>query len=136
MLLLATASLLMACNNGGNGLGKTSTEKVAPASAPVMKLDKEVYDFGKIKPGEKVKYSYAFVNEGKSPLIITNAVASCGCTIPTKPDKPIKPGEKSAIDVVFDSAGKNGLIDKMITITANTVPAQTVVHLVGEITNK
>lgn len=100
---------------------------------PVLKFEKEIYDFGKIKDGDKVSYSYAFENTGKSPLIITDAVASCGCTIPSWPNKPINPGEKSAIKVIFNSAGKSGLIDKQITITANTAPAQTLVHLIGEV---
>lgn len=132
-VLLATVSMLMACNNQGKNGHSTSTENTFSAGVPVIKFDKEVYDFGKIKPGNKVKYSYAFENTGKSPLIITSAVASCGCTIPSPPTKPIAPGEKSAIGVVFDSAGKSGLIDKQITVTANTVPAQTIIHLVGEI---
>ncbi|WP_419803035.1 DUF1573 domain-containing protein [Mucilaginibacter sp.] len=137
MILLAISGLLAACNQNANTTSAVATtEKATTANIPVMKFDKEVYDFGKIKAGDKVSYDYAFVNTGKSPLIVTDAVASCGCTIPTKPDKPINPGEKSMIKVVFNSAGKSGLIDKQITITANTVPAQTMVHLVGEVITK
>lgn len=133
--MLATISLLSACNQNSNTNNTTETNK-ATANSPVLKFDKEVYDFGKIKAGDKVSYSYSFVNTGKSPLIVTDAVASCGCTIPTKPNKPVNPGEKSAIQVVFNSEGKSGLIDKQITVTANTVPAQTMVHLVGEVETK
>ncbi|RYE30431.1 MAG: DUF1573 domain-containing protein [Sphingobacteriaceae bacterium] len=135
-ILLAISGLLMACNQSNNTNTAASTEKTAAANSPVMKFDKEIYDFGKIKTGDKVSYDYAFVNTGKSPLIITNAVASCGCTIPSWPNTPVNPGEKKAIKVIFDSAGKSGLIDKQITVTANTVPAQTLVHLVGEVTTK
>ena len=35
----------------------------------------------------------AQVANGKIDLIITNAQASCGCTVPTWPKEPIKPGE-------------------------------------------
>jgi hypothetical protein len=58
------------------------------------------------------------------------------CTIPEPPKEPIAPGEKNKIKVVFSSAGKEGLQDKVITITANTIPAQTQVHLIGEVTKK
>jgi hypothetical protein len=66
-------------------------------------------------------------------LIIKDAVASCGCTKPEWPNTPIKPGESAAIKVTFNSLGKMGLQDKQITITANTNPAQNLVHLIGEV---
>lgn len=131
--MVAISGLLSACNQNNSTTGSTSTEKTMAGNNPVLKFDKEIYDFGKIKAGDKVSYSYSFVNTGKSPLIITDAVASCGCTIPSWPNKPINPGNKEAIKVIFNSAGKSGLIDKQITITANTVPAQTLVHLIGEV---
>ncbi len=135
--MLAAVGLLAACNQkNGTQDNASATEKTAVGNSPVLKFDKEIYDFGKIKAGDKVSYSYSFVNTGKSPLIITNAVASCGCTIPSWPKKPINPGAKEAIKVIFDSAGKSGLIDKQVTITANTTPAQTIVHLIGEIETK
>ena len=99
-----------------------------------MKFEKETHDFGKIKTGEKVTYEFKFTNTGKSPLIIKDAVASCGCTKPEWPKTPIKPGESAAIKVTFNSLGKMGLQDKQITITANTNPAQSLVHLIGEVT--
>ncbi|MGI4805904.1 MAG: DUF1573 domain-containing protein, partial [Janthinobacterium lividum] len=132
LILLAISGLLSACNQNSSTNGAASAEKNVAGNSPVMKFDKEIYDFGKIKAGDKVSYDYTFVNTGKSPLIITDAVASCGCTIPSWPNKPINPGEKNAIKVIFNSEGKSGLIDKQITITSNTVPAQTLVHLVGE----
>lgn len=135
--MLAAISLLTACNQKNGTQNTTSaTEKTAVGDLPVLKFDKEIYDFGKVKDGDKVSYSYSFANTGKSPLIITDAVASCGCTIPSWPKKPINPGQKEAIKVIFNSAGKSGLIDKQITITANTTPAQTLVHLIGEVEAK
>jgi hypothetical protein len=115
---------------------------VAPGSGPVvangaaMKFEYETHDFGKVAEGQKVTYEFNFANVGKSPLIISNAVASCGCTKPEWPTTPIKPGDGGQITVTFNSTGHVGLQDKMITITANTSPAQNVVHLVGEVTGK
>lgn len=136
IIILATASLFVSACNQGKQSGSAASEKIAVGNGPVLKFEKEVHDFGKIKAGDKVSYSYAFENTGKSPLIITDAVASCGCTIPKWPNKPVNPGEKSAIQVIFNSEGKSGLIDKQITITANTAPAQTLVHLIGEVETK
>ncbi|SDP55682.1 Protein of unknown function [Mucilaginibacter sp. OK268] len=145
--LLTAGVLLSACNQTpANGAASTTADSTATktaatttanaATAPVMKFEKESHDFGKIKQGDKVSYDFKFTNDGKSPLIITDAVASCGCTTPEWPKTPVKPGESALIKVVFNSAGKTGLQDKQITITANTVPAQTMVHLIGEVLTK
>src|ERR1700760_762256 len=129
------ASSLMACHQGNKAASATDSASVA-ANAPIIKFDKESFDFGKIKQGDKVTYDFKFTNTGKSPLIIKDAIASCGCTKPEWPTTPIKPGESGAIKVTFNSVGKMGLQDKQITITANTNPAQNLVHLIGEVTTK
>ncbi len=152
--ILAAGILLSACNQSAKtaktadsaatqpaeaGASATSAGSMTAANqvnAPVMNFDKSSYDFGKITRGDKVKYDFKFTNTGKSPLIITSAVASCGCTTPNWPKTPITPGQIGQITVVFNSTGKVGLQDKMVTITANTNPAQTVVHLVGEVLEK
>jgi hypothetical protein len=125
-----------AANTSDSTTNKTAATTANAATAPVMKFEKESHDFGKIKQGDKVSYDFKFINNGKSPLIITDAVASCGCTTPEWPKTPVKPGESGLIKVVFNSAGKTGLQDKQITITANTVPAQNMVHLIGEVLTK
>jgi len=136
--LVAAGLLLSACNQSKTSSTAATTDSAATttanaANAPVMKFEKESHDFGKIKTGDKVNYDFKFTNTGKSPLIISEAHATCGCTIPEWPKAPVKPGESGIIKVTFNSAGKNGLQDKQITVTANTVPAQTMVHLIGEV---
>jgi plastocyanin len=133
LFTLIAASMLMACNSPQSGDKTANNTTANAANAPVMKFEKEMHDFGKIKSGDKVTYEFKFTNTGKSPLIITDAVATCGCTKPEWPHTPIKPGDAGAIKVTFNSAGKMGLQDKMITITGNTVPAQNMVHLIGEV---
>ncbi len=135
--IMAVSVLLVACNSnqaGGDLSANNGSTTAAPADAPIMKFEKETHDFGKIKSGDKVGYEFKFTNTGKSPLIVKDAIASCGCTKPEWPASPIKPGESGIIKVTFDSRGKMGLQDKQITITANTNPAQNLVHLIGEVT--
>ncbi|MET3502657.1 putative small secreted protein [Mucilaginibacter rubeus] len=139
--LVAAGMLLSACNssngNTADSASKANADSAATAAnAPVAKFEKESHDFGKIKEGDKVSYDFKFTNTGKSPLIITNARATCGCTTPTWPKAPVKPGESGIISVTFNSAGKSGLQDKQITVTANTQPAETMVHLIGEVLKK
>lgn len=113
----------------------TSDGKVDTSQLPKFSFVNDTYDFGQIKQGEKVSYSFKFKNTGNTPLIISSASASCGCTVPSYPEEPIQPGEESKIDVVFDSNGKMGMQTKTITLVSNTIPNTKVLYLRGEITN-
>ena len=137
-LILLAAGALSACNNTDKSSESTATDTATTAKADpaIIKFNEESYDFGKIKEGEKVMHVFKFYNGSMQPLIITNAVASCGCTTPTWPKTPVLPGKEGEISVTFNSAGKQGLQDKQITVTANTDPAQSVVHLIGEVLAK
>jgi len=138
-------ALLAACNNIHNSnnsaanatgtapIAKPTAAPVTPENAAVMKFDNDSFDFGKINQGDKVTHEYKFTNTGKSPLVLTDGFATCGCTKPEWPKTPVKPGESGIIKVTFNSAGKSGLQDKQITLVGNTIPANTVLHLVGEV---
>lgn len=109
-----------------------STKQVFTDSTTVQLID-SVYDFGKITDGEKVEYSFRFKNTGNKPLIVSNATASCGCTVPEKPEQPIKPGETGFIKVVFNSQGKVGEAHKQINVTSNAYPAFPALEIRGEV---
>ena len=138
ILILCIALSLTACNNEtSTAVVLDSTGKVVSAvNAPVIKFEKEIYDFGVIKEGESVKYEFKFKNTGKTPLIISNAMATCGCTVPEYPNKPIKPGNTGIIKVVFNSQGKVGVQDKVVSIISNANPYLATVHMVGEVKAK
>ncbi len=125
---------LAACNQVGTA-NKTAavSATVSAADKPVLNFERISHDFGKIKTGDIVKYDFKFTNTGKTPLIITDARATCGCTKPDYPKTPVAPGAAAVIHVEFNSAGKTGLQDKQVTIIANTTPAENNVHLVGEV---
>ena len=99
-------------------------------------FEKNVYDFGTINEGELVNYKFKFTNTGKIPLLISNASASCGCTVPNWPKEPIMPGKGGEIDVTFNSEGKPNHAEKSVTIVANTTPINTILLLKGEVTPK
>jgi len=137
ILSVMIASVLMACGQPGQITANTTAATTANATnAPVMKFEFDSHDFGKIKQGDKVTYEFKFTNIGKTPLIITNATATCGCTTPEWPKTPLQPGESGKIKVTFNSAAKSGLQDKLVTVTANTTPPQNMVHLIGEVTKQ
>ena len=141
ILSIAAIVILAACNNstktgtssGTGDVNSVSNTVTDPENAAAFKFEKESYDFGQITEGEKVSYDFLFTNVGKSPLIITDAQATCGCTVPEYPRTPIAPGEKGKISVVFSSAGKTGMQNKIVSIVANTVPSKTELHLIGDV---
>lgn len=96
---------------------------------PVISFEKDFHDFGKLISGEKVTYSFKFINKGKSMLLISDVSSSCGCTVPDFPKKPIKPGETGSIDVSFDSEGRHGLQSKSITVFSNCQPPVTTLRI-------
>ncbi|MCF8336141.1 MAG: DUF1573 domain-containing protein [Bacteroidales bacterium] len=86
---------------------------------PKISFEQVYYDFGNIRQGEKVSYSFQYENTGDSPLVIEEAFASCGCTVPEYDKEPILPGEKGNIEVIFDSSGRRGNQYKSVIIKTN-----------------
>ena len=111
----------------------SASEKVAKENLPQFQFKEETHDFGKIIQGEKVTYPFVFKNIGKTDLLIFNATASCGCTVPEYPKKPIHPGEEGKIIVSFNSEGKDGIQTKTVTVMANTQPNTKVLTIKSEV---
>ena len=101
-----------------------------------IQLEENRYDFGEITEGGIVKHSFKFKNTGKMPLIITDVQTTCGCTVPSWNKNAIQPNAMDEIKVEFNSAGKEGNMDKPITIIANTFPVRTEFKLVGQVKKK
>ena len=104
--------------SGIEAVAKTKAENYAEITFDTLR-----YDFGKFsKSAPVVRCSFPFTNTGTAPLIIHQAFASCGCTIPTYTKEPVKPGEKGVIDVTYDGTDKfPGHFQKTITIRSNAV---------------
>lgn len=96
-------------------------EQAEKATQTSLKFDKEEHDFGTVADGSDNKCVFTVTNTGNHPLIISEVSASCGCTTPKKPEKPIMPGKSDVIEVGFKPSGK-GPIKKTVTVQANTDP--------------
>lgn len=111
-----------------------NSEGIDPnAKVPSFDFEETMHDFGTITAGDKVNHVFRFTNSGEVPLVIQNASASCGCTVPDWPKEPIPPGGKGEIKVEFDSKGKGGLQTKTVTIVANTQPNTTNLEIRGTV---
>lgn len=111
----------------------TASGKDNFSELPVFKFTEETHDFGRVIQGEKVSYLFKFKNTGKSDLLIANATASCGCTVPEYPKKPIRPNEEGVIKVAFNTDGKKGVQTKTVTLMANTQPNTKVLTIKADI---
>src|SRR5260221_7172319 len=87
------------------------------AAGPKIQFQTPVYDFGKIKSGDPVKYTFIFTNGGEETLYITNVQPSCGCTTAGDWSKLVEPGKTGYIPVQFNSANYNGAVVKTVTVT-------------------
>lgn len=107
-------------------------EQALKDSTSVQIIDSS-YNFGEVTDGEKVEYNYRFKNTGTKPLVVVNASASCGCTVPQKPERPVMPGETGYIKVVFNSKGRTGHAEKHVSVVSNARPDFPSLLLTGEV---
>ena len=110
---------------------------VAMAQKPAeIKFDKLTHDFGTFsEKAPVVSCTFSFTNVGESPLVINQAVASCGCTVPEYTKTPIQPGEKGEIKVTYTGTGKfPGPFKKSITVRTNGAVEMTRLYIEGEMT--
>ena len=101
-----------------------------------IQFDKSEYNFGSFPETSPVqKCTFTFTNSGDKPLVINQAIASCGCTVPSYPKAPIKPGQKGTIEVTYNGKTKfTGHFKKAITIYTNGVPETTRIYIEGTMT--
>lgn len=98
-----------------------------------ISFKKMSHDFGKVKQNSENVHWFEFTNTGKEPLLISNAQASCGCTVPEYPKEPIPPGGKGRIKVVYSPGTQEGQQSKTVTVTANTQPPQTILTITANV---
>ena len=95
------------------------------------------HDFGTIKEANgPVSCTFEFTNTGDKPLLIIDATASCGCTRPEFPTKPIKPGKKGKIKVTYSPIGRPGAFKKTVKVKTNGRERTTTLHIQGTVIPK
>jgi len=110
---------------------------VATASAQAkIKFDKTVHNFGQFSETDsKQSCVFIFTNVGDKPLVVNQAVASCGCTAPTYTKTPVMPGEKGELKVAYNGAGRfPGHFKKTVTVRTNGVPEIVRLYIEGDMT--
>lgn len=105
----------------------------AASAQAVIKFEKTTHDFGHFKEDRPVTCKFVFENTGDEPLIIQQAVSSCGCTVASYTKTPVKPGEQGEITVTYNGKGKvAGHFKKAISIRSNASNTLTRLYITGE----
>ncbi|WP_298368774.1 DUF1573 domain-containing protein [uncultured Lutibacter sp.] len=141
--VLALSLVVFSCKE--NATSKVNTSNLEKAKerdaiinlgAPIIEFDKTEYDFGEITEGDLVEGSFNITNVGKVDLLITNAKATCGCTVPDWPKEAIKPGESASLKFTFNSRGREGKQSKSITLQTNTEKVTEIIRIKGTVKKK
>lgn len=113
--------------------GMTTAMAQKPAE---IKFDKLTHNFGSFsEKNPVVTCTFTYTNVGDQPLIVNQAVASCGCTVPEYTKTPVKPGEKGEIKVTYNGTGKfPGHFKKSITVRTNGAVEMTRLYIEGDMT--
>ena len=144
LIVLVAAVSLIACKStdkktAAPALSQDERNKAIADTAnytSIQWLDSTFKDLGKIKEGQVIEVTFRFKNSGTKNLIFSNVSASCGCTVPEKPERPYAPGEEGVIKAKFDSGGKpHGPIRKEIYVMANANPVSQTLTFGVELTD-
>jgi hypothetical protein len=143
-IIVVSAVVLFALTRGGGSKSETTASatnrppsatvtSTSPGSAtglasPKIQFATQVHDFGQIKGGEAVKFTYFFTNIGGSLLEISNVQPACGCTTAGEWSRKVEAGQTGSIAIQFNSGDFSGHVGKTITVTCND-PTQTTLTL-------
>jgi opacity protein-like surface antigen len=129
LLLAVSAATFTAAAQSGSAIDSTQL------NVPILTFETETIDYGTIEYGSDGNREFKFRNTGKEPLIITNVIKGCGCTTPTLPKEPVKPGETAVLKVHYDTK-RVGAFDKVLTVESNSITPQKVIHIKGNVLPK
>jgi Protein of unknown function (DUF1573) len=94
----------------------TSTTTIYKTFYSSVKWKTDAIDLGEIPQNKPVTLEFEFTNTSDADVIVTNAQASCGCTIADFPKQPIAAGKSAKITATYNAAAK-GVFTKNVTVT-------------------
>ena len=95
-------------------------------------IPKRIHDFGKV-PSQNLRYQFEFFNEGADPLITYYVKGSGGDTPSKYPKKPIPPGGKGVLEVIWGAQKRAGKGQRIWWMKTNTEPEISVFRIKAEL---
>jgi hypothetical protein len=133
IFLIMTALVASNCSNPSKKGTAGNSSQTSDTGSVIISFKEYEHEFGKVAEGEKVAYVFNFENKGTANLIIASATTTCGCTVPKYSTKPISPGGKGNLEVVFDTSGRNGMQTKTITVKSNASTPVVLLKITAEV---
>ena len=130
-LLVIIYGLLTACVADAQSAPLNNASNSVSQKEDILQLKETGFSFGKIPQGRPVNHVFEVVNTGRSPLLLENVQASCGCTTPEWSREPIAPGATVPIKVGYN-AYSDGHFNKTVTIFYNNGQTKTLI-ITGEV---
>ncbi len=110
---------------------------ICATAQAVIKFDKTSFNFGTFPEEKPVSTVFYFTNTGDKPLVVQQAISTCGCTVASYTKTPIEPGKKGQIKVTYNGKGKpEGYFKKVITVRTNASNALCRIYIEGKMTVK
>ena len=100
-----------------------------------LTFETEVMDYGTVHQGDDGLTAFKFTNTGNAPVVISKVKTTCGCTVASKPEGPIQPGETAQIEVNY-STKKVGKFAKSITVISNAKNPNMTLKIKGDVVKK
>ncbi len=118
-ILFISLIILFSCSQKA-GKKKNTTSQSVELQDTEISFTETTHNFGELKAGEIVLYSFVFTNNGTNDFLIKKLHSDCGCVKTYFPKQDIKPGETGVIEVEFDTSGLVGREYKTIEVHGNT----------------
>ena len=99
-------------------------------------FEKLSHDYGTVTMDASGLTDFKFKNTGTEPLILSNVITTCGCTVPEWPKEPILPGKTGTIKVNYTKTNIIGNISKQVTVISNAKNGNIVLSLKGVVVEK
>lgn len=116
-----------------SGISQNANKQAeANPNAPKIVFTNTTHNYGNLSSGDDGNCEFRFKNEGKEPLILSNVVSSCGCTVAEWPREPIMQGKTAAIKVNYDTK-RVGPINKSITVNSNASNGSVYLKITGNV---
>jgi len=128
LFLLVSNIAFVACNSRPSAgvRSSVSVDSRKNNGSGKIELTEEMHNFGTLKAGEIVSYSFQFKNNGAAPFRLTKVEPACGCLTVKYDKEDIATQANSVIEVIFHSEGEWGNQIKTVSIETSAGETKTI----------
>lgn len=101
----------------------------------IMYFINRTHDFGKVCADKQplITENFIYINKSDKPMVILKTKVACGCTSVEWDKRPVMPGKKGIIKVIFHSTKVKGRFNKSIYVQSNL--DKDILRISGTVTN-